>query len=104
MKKLATKKESLRHDPMEVASEDRAVALARSAEVKKLISDFLQARDTIPTGFQLAREYEKAKKRILKVLGGTEKDWQNYKWHLKNKIEEVQTLSKIISLSQKEKR
>jgi glutamate 2,3-aminomutase len=104
MKKLAKKKESQQRDPMEVASEDRAVALARSAEVKKLISNFLQARERIPTGFKLQKEYEKAKKRILKVLDGTEKDWHNYKWHLKNKIGEVETLSRIISLSQKEKR
>ena len=89
---------------MEVASEERAVALARSAEVKKLISNFLQARERIPTGFKLQKEYDKAKKRILKILDGTEKDWHNYKWHLKNRIEEVETLSRIISLSQKEKR
>lgn len=104
MKKLATKKERDRYDPMEVASEDRAVALARSAEVKKLISDFLQARKRIPTGLKLEKEYDKAKKRILKVLGGTDKDWKNYKWHLRNRIEDVDTLGKIVHLSQKEMR
>ena len=102
MKKLASKKESQQHDPMEVDSEDRAVALARSAEVKKLIADFLQAREKIPTGFKLQKEYDQAKKRILKLLGGTEKDWQNYKWHLKNRIENVDTLRKLVRLSQKE--
>jgi len=104
MKKLATKKERDRYDPMEVASEDRAVALARSAEVKKLISDFLQARKRIPTGLKLEKEYDKAKKRTLKVLGGTDKDWKNYKWHLRNRIEDVDTLDKIVHLSQKEMR
>jgi len=104
MKEFATKKESDRYDPMEVASEDRAVAHARSAEVKKLISDFLQARKRIPTGFKLEKEYNKAKRRILKVLDGTEKEWKDYRWHFKNRIEDVDTLGKIVNLSQKEKR
>ena len=76
MKQVTLKKESTPHDPMEVASEDRGVALARSAEVRELITDFLKTRDKIPTGLRLEKEYAKAKKRVLKVLGGTEKDWQ----------------------------
>jgi lysine 2,3-aminomutase len=102
MKKSAVKKDLFPPDPMAVASEDRQVALARSAEVKELISDFLQARDRIPTGFKLESEYKKAKNRILKELGGREKDWQNYRWHLKNRIEDVETLGRIIRLTQKE--
>jgi lysine 2,3-aminomutase len=104
MKESAVKKKSPPHDPMAVPSEDREVALARSAEVKELISDFLLARDRIPTGFKLEKDYKKAKKRILRVLGGREKDWQNYKWHLKNRIDDVETLGKIIQLTQKEMR
>jgi len=104
MQESAVKKESLPHDPMAVPSEDREVALARSAEVRGLITDFLKARNKIPTGLKLEKEYAKAKKRILKVLGGTEKDWQNHKWHLKNRIEDVETLGKIIRLTQREMR
>ncbi len=104
MKESALKKELRLQDPMAVPSEDREVALARSAEVKGLITDFLKAKDKIPTGLKLEKEYTKAKKRILKVLGGSEKDWRNYKWHLKNRIEDVETLGKIIRLTQKEMR
>ena len=104
MKKSAVKNDLSSPDPMAVTSEDREVAHARSAEVKELISDFLQARDRIPTGLKLEKEYKKAKKKILKVLGGGERDWQNYKWHLKNRIEDVETLGKIIRLTQKEVR
>jgi len=104
MQKPAEKKEGQCHDPMEVASEDRATALARSAEVKDLISDFLEARVRIPTGFKLAKEYAKAKKRILKVLNGKERDWNDYAWQLKNRISDVDTLGKIISLSQEDMR
>jgi lysine 2,3-aminomutase len=104
MKQSAVKKESPLQDPMEVPSEDREVALARSAEVKELIADFLSVRDKIPTGLKLEKEYLKAKRQILKVLGGKERDWHNYRWHLKNRIEDVETLGKIIRLTQKEMR
>lgn len=104
MKESAVKKESPLHDPMAVPAEDREVALARSAEVKGLITDFLKAREKIPTGLKLEKDYQNAKKSILKILGGSEKDWQNYKWHLKNRIEDVETLGKIIRLTQKERR
>jgi lysine 2,3-aminomutase len=37
--------------------------------------------------------------RILKKLGGTAEDWQNYKWHLKNVVRDCKTLNKLIHLS-----
>jgi lysine 2,3-aminomutase len=104
MKDFAVRKQASQPDPMKVAADDRQVALARSAEVKGLIAEFLKVKDKIPTGLRLEKEYAKAKKRILKVLGSTEKDWKNYKWHLKNRIEDVETLGKIIRLTQKEVR
>ncbi len=104
MKNRVAKKEDQQIDPMEIAAEDRAVARYRSAEVKALIADFSEAKDKIPSGLKLEKEYAKAKKRILRVLGGDEKDWQDYKWHLKNRIGDVETLGKIVRLSQKEMR
>ena len=102
MKDSTARKKARQPDPMKVAADDRKVALARSAEVKALIAEFLKVKDKIPTGLKLEKEYTKAKKRILKVLGGSEKDWGNYKWHLKNRIENVDTLGKIVRLSRKE--
>ena len=102
MKKSAARKEVPQRDPMEVEAEDRAVALTRSAEVKELIADFLEAKENILTGLKLEKTYKKAKKRIQKVLGGTDSDWQDYKWHLKHRIVDVDTLGKIIRFTQKE--
>ena len=42
MKQSPVRKEIPQQDPMEVALEDREVALARSADVKGLIADFLE--------------------------------------------------------------
>ncbi|MGD8503760.1 MAG: KamA family radical SAM protein [Syntrophobacterales bacterium] len=104
MKDSAVRKQAVQPDPMKVAADDRKVALARSEEVRALIAEFLKVKDKIPTGLKLEKEYTTAKKRILKVLGSTEKDWKNYKWHLKNRIEDVETLGKVIRLTQKEVR
>ncbi len=39
------------------------------------------------------------RKKILKYLGGTEKDWKDYKWHLKNVIKDPKPLLDLIELS-----
>jgi lysine 2,3-aminomutase len=104
MKERVAKNEVQRLDPMQVAAEDRALARSRSAEVTALIADFLEAKENIPTGLKLEKEYARAKKRILRVLGGDEEDWRDHKWHLQNRIEDVEILSKIVRLSPKEMR
>ncbi|MFV1957767.1 MAG: hypothetical protein ACC669_12530, partial [bacterium] len=74
---------------MEVRKKDRSVANARSAEVKALDAGYFKVKDSILTGFDLHDDYKKAKKRILKVLGGTAMDWKDYKWHRRNRIGSV---------------
>ncbi|KKH68330.1 hypothetical protein DU75_07170, partial [Methanosarcina mazei] len=41
---------------------------------------------------------------ILDVLSANEEDWNNYKWQLSNRISDAETLSKIINLSEVEKK
>lgn len=88
--------------PMEVAQDERAVALARCAEVKALIGDFLAAKDTIPTGLQLAEQFEENRRRVLRVLGASEADWADYLWHMRHRITDVETLATIVRLSDEE--
>ena len=88
---------------MQVSEEDRSIALERSGEVRRLDQEYFSMKDKIPTGLALGDQYRENRKRILKVLGGTEKDWKDYKWHLRNRIEKVDVLSKILNLSDEEK-
>ena len=88
---------------MQVSEEDRSIALDRSEEVRSLDEEYFGLKDRIPTGLTLGDQYRKNRKRILKVLGGTKKDWKDYKWHLRNRIGSVQVLSQIISMSDEEK-
>jgi glutamate 2,3-aminomutase len=88
--------------PMFIPEKNRKIARERTKTYVSMISEFLSVRDKIPTGFTCAEQYKTSKKRILKVLGGTEKDWNDWRWHLKNGIRDSETLAKIIDLSQDE--
>lgn len=43
------------------------------------------------------------KNKILRYFKGTENDWNNYQWHLKNVIKNVKPLSELIELTNEEK-
>ena len=82
----------------------RQTALERAAELKGRIQDYMDVKDTIPRGMAEG-EREKAlekKQRILALLEATEENWNDYKWQLKNRISDVETLTKLISLDDEE--
>ena len=65
-------------------------------------ADYFAVKDTIPSGLDLRKRHQEARGRILDVLGGTEEDWKNYKWQLKNRITDLRVLQRIINLSENE--
>ncbi|MDR1770925.1 MAG: glutamate 2,3-aminomutase [Hungatella sp.] len=84
-------------------SKKRQVSIERAEELKGRIEDFLEARKGIPKGMDLEKEFIKRKTKILEVLDATEENWNDYQWQLTHKITDVETLSKIIVLSETEK-
>ncbi len=80
----------------------RQTSLDRAEELKGRISDYLSATKKIPKGLELQEEYDKSKSKILKLLGASESDWNDYKWQLSNRITDVKVLSKIINLTDQE--
>ncbi|MDF1536828.1 MAG: KamA family radical SAM protein [bacterium] len=88
---------------MDVSEEDRSIAIARSAEVRELDAGYFAVKDQIPTGLKLADRYRERRDLILKVLGGTLEDWDDYRWQLRNRIHDVDILGRIISLTEKER-
>ena len=46
--------------------------------------------------------YENTKNKILRELNATEKDWNDPKWQLKNRISSVDEISKYIKLTDEE--
>lgn len=88
---------------MQVSEEDRSVAIKRSAEVKSHDQEYFDLKDKIPTGLNLEGRFRKNKNLILEILGGNEEDWEDYRWHLRNRIGKVDVLSKFLNLSDEEK-
>ncbi|MDR2025597.1 MAG: glutamate 2,3-aminomutase [Hungatella sp.] len=84
-------------------SKKRQVSIERAEELKGRIEDFLEARKGIPKGMDLEKEFIKRKTKILEVLDATEENWNDYQRQLTHKITDVETLSKIIVLSETEK-
>lgn len=105
--KKMTSGECLSHDEsygqMEVSDEERLVARTRSAEVKALDEEYFKAREFIPSGLKLGDHYRDNRDRVLKALGGSEEDWDDYKWHLRKRISSVDVLERIINLTEKER-
>jgi len=87
---------------MYIPEENRKIARERAKKNTEMISDYLEARKNIQTGFTCHDQYLQNKKRVLKVLNGTDEDWNNWKWQVKNSIHDAATLAKIISLTDQE--
>ncbi len=80
----------------------REISLKRAEQLKERIEDYVDVRKHISKGMEKKVILEQRKKEILTILGGTEEDWKDYKWQLKNRITNAKTLSKIIHLTEKE--
>lgn len=83
-------------------TESTRISLERASELKSRIQDYTDIKNSIPKGVEKEDEINERKNKILEVLGGTQQDWDNYKWQLSNRISDVDTLSKILKLTDKE--
>ncbi len=83
-------------------NESRQISLNRANELKSRIEDYLVAKKNITVGLDQQEQIEQKKQELLKLLGGTEDDWNNWKWQLSNRISDVNLLTKVIKLSNNE--
>lgn len=88
---------------MAVKLDPREISRKRAEELRSRIEEYLKVESTIPTGFRQEHQIRQRKHRILEVLGGTEKDWDDWRWQMKHRITDVDTLDEIIGLSEDEK-
>lgn len=77
----------------------RNVSLERAKELKSRIVDYLDARKTIPKGLEKEAEIAVRKQEIMKMMNASEADWNDYRWQLKNRITDANTLSKFLEIS-----
>lgn len=79
--------------------EKRRIALRRSQQLRERIADYLQAQRYIPTGFNRQEATAGNRERILRILGGTEADWANWKWQMAHRITDASVLAEVLQLS-----
>ncbi len=83
-----------------VSQDDKkAIALNRSAELKERISDYLEEKEDIKTGYDLEENILENKRIILNLFNATQKDWLNWRWHMSNRIHDAVTLSQLFYIS-----
>lgn len=82
----------------------RKAALERTKSLDQYARTMEKSFRRYKTGFDntLVKERNENKKRILTFFKATEKDWQDYRWHLKNIIRDLNTLKKLVTLSDSE--
>jgi glutamate 2,3-aminomutase len=89
---------------MYVANNKRKIALERAEELKDKIKDYTAVKGNIPSGMSSIweKKIEDKKNKILELLNATQDNWKDWRWQVRNRISDVNLLSKIIELGEGE--
>ncbi len=88
--------------PVFTKEEKREISIKRSLELGNRIKDYLEARAGIPSGRELEVRIVKQREKILNYFGGTEENWRDYKWQMRNRVSKTDILQHIIDLTDAE--
>ncbi|WP_066634497.1 glutamate 2,3-aminomutase [Desulfolucanica intricata] len=80
-------------------NEKRIISLKRAEELKSRISDYMLEKNNVKNGFDLQEKRDLIKEKILKLTHATEKDWDDWRWQMRHRITEVETIQKIFDFS-----
>lgn len=85
-----------------IMEDKREISLKRAKELHNEIADYLDFKAQYISDVTEKRDLIslKHKQELLEYFGGTEEDWADYHWQLKNRISSVSTLSKFIKMSE----
>jgi len=83
---------------------DSYQSILRSRELKERALPYLEAKKAQPDEITVREQAVLRKRQILKVLKGTDEDWADWKWQLKNRIKTSSVLTQIVSLSDLERK
>ncbi|HHU75286.1 MAG TPA: glutamate 2,3-aminomutase [Firmicutes bacterium] len=74
-------------------------ALKRAAELKESIKDYLEYSKSMRTGFGEWGDIQKRQETIRGIYGVSEEEWRDWGWQIKNRIEDLESLCRILPLS-----
>ena len=80
----------------------REISLKRAKELHNEIADYLEFKEQYISDVSEKRDLIslKHKRELLEYFGGTDEDWDDYHWQLKNRIGSVSVLTKFMKLSE----
>jgi len=83
----------------------REAARIRSRELDKLWSRVEKTMNRYETGMvaNAIKRRKKRREKICSVLGASESDWQDWRWHVKHVAKDLELLQKLVPLSKEEK-
>ncbi len=81
----------------------RQYSLKRADELKKHINPYLSRAKELQTGLNLSDFYAAQKERILHHFKATQEDWEDWRWQMRHRITEVDTLGEIFALTESQK-
>jgi len=84
----------------------REAAIARGTILDRLASRMNDYCANYPSGLvgEIIETRRKNRKRILEYFGGSEDDWNDHTWHMKNVIRETETLFALLDLTEERRR
>ncbi|MFA6807632.1 MAG: glutamate 2,3-aminomutase [Eubacteriales bacterium] len=75
----------------------------RAEELKTRITPYIENVDKIPTGLKMSSLFDSQKRKILDFFNASDLDWEDWHWQMKHRITDVNTLSSIIQITEKQK-
>ena len=86
-----------------ILNDKREISLERAKELKECAMPFVNYKKKENKIISLRQKKSiESKKKILDILGGTDNDWDDWHWQLRNKITDVNILDKVLNLSVEE--
>ena len=85
---------------------DRQAAIERSRQLDALYGEVQARLDKTVSGLseEAVERRKERRKKILSVLGGTEKDWQDWTWQVGNILRDSKEISSLLNLTEDEKK
>jgi len=83
----------------------RSAAVVRSAELDRLWGIVESAGVRSPSGLSDDAQVLRGarKQHILTQLGATENDWNDWSWHVENRVTDAETLTRLVTISDEER-
>ncbi len=86
-----------------LSEQRKSVSIQKAERFREYAVSYLEAKNEVPTGYQLCEQYNRLKMRIMEIFEADDHNWQDWKWQLANRISTVEMLEKFLPLTEKQR-